>query len=731
MKSLPIFTIFATGLLSCGALRAADSDVVVADFEGKDYGGWKVDGTAFGNAPAPGTLPGQMHVEGFIGKGLANSFVGGDDAKGKVTSPEFTLSRRFVAFRIGGGGWEGKTCLNLVVDGKVVRTATGPNTNPGGTEALAPQGWEISGFAGKTAHIEIVDKATGGWGHINVDQIVLTDTKPPVAPKLLTNVSREITVTNRWLNFPVKNGAKPRALTVKVDSKVERRLEAELADAEPDWWAPLDVGAWRGKTIVLTANQLLENSRALEQITQSDNFPGAADLYRERLRPQLHFSARRGWLNDPNGLAFFNGEYHLFFQHSPFSWNGTLKHWGLAVSRDLVHWEEIGEALDPDELGSMWSGSGVVDWKNTSGFGKGGKPPLVLFYTAAGPTFTQCIAHSTDGRTFTKYEKNPVLKQITDGNRDPKVIWHEPSQRWVMVLYVGHEIPAGPGGKARRRDTVQFFVSPDLKQWTYSSENDGYYECPDFFELPLDGDLARRKWVLTAANTNYQIGAFDGKTFTPETQILPGHRGNGMYAPQTFSDMPDGRRVQIGWGTTPAPGMPFNQMMTFPCELTLRTTADGPRMFWQPVKELELLRAKTHALKSQPLKPGDNNPLAKITGEFFDIRAELEPDNAAQIRFTIRGTDVIYDTKKQELICRDKTAPLPTKDGRVRLEILVDRLSLEIFGDDGLVYMPMSMLPKDEDQSLALTANDGAAMIHSLEVHELRSIWPNTNASPK
>jgi sucrose-6-phosphate hydrolase SacC (GH32 family) len=724
MNPVRLFKIFAAALLACSALRAAEPDIVIADFEGKNYGLWKVEGTAFGNGPAPGTLPGQMPVEGFIGKGLANSFVGGDDARGKLTSPEFTITRQFVAFRIGGGGWQGKTSLNLLVDGKIVRTATGPNVKPGGSEALVPQGWEASELIGKTAHIEIVDNATGGWGHINVDQIVLTDTKPPVAPKLFANVSREIIVTNRWLNFPIKNGAKPRVLTVNLNGKIERRLEAELADAEPDWWAPLDVSVWRGKTFVLTANELLEGSRALEQIKQSDDFPEAPLLYHERLRPQFHFSARRGWLNDPNGLVFFNGEYHMFFQHSPFSWNGTLKHWGHAVSRDLVHWEEIGEALDPDELGSMWSGSGVVDWKNASGFGKEGKPPLVLFYTAAGPTFTQCTAHSTDGRVFTKDEKNPVLKQVTDGNRDPKVIWHEPSHHWIMVLYVGHEIPASPGGKARRRDTVQFFVSSNLQQWTYASENEGYYECPDLFELPLDDDRAQRKWVLTAANTNYQIGAFDGKTFVPETPILPGQRGNGMYAPQTFSDMPDGRRIQIGWGTTPAPGMPFNQMMTCPCELTLRTTAEGPRIFWQPVKELDLLRAKTHSLKSQPLTPGDDNPLAQVSGQFFDIRVELEPGDAAQIVFNIRGTAIIYDAKKRELVCREKTAPLAAKNGRVRLEILVDRLSLEIFGNDGLVYMPMSMLPKDEDQSLALGAKDGTATIHSLVVHELHSIWP-------
>jgi sucrose-6-phosphate hydrolase SacC (GH32 family) len=188
----------------------------------------------------------------------------------------------------------------------------------------------------------------------------------------------------------------------------------------PEWWAPLDVSAWKGQALTIAAKRVPEDSHILEQLRQTAEYPGGNELYREALRPQFHFSARRGWLNDPNGMAYFNGEYHLFFQHSPFSWNGSLKHWGQAVSRDLVHWEELGDKIDPDDLGSIWSGSGVVDRKNTSGFGKEGKPPLVLMYTAAGPAFTQCLAYSIDGRAVTKYEGNPVLKQVTHGNRDPE-----------------------------------------------------------------------------------------------------------------------------------------------------------------------------------------------------------------------------------------------------------------------------------------------------------------------
>jgi sucrose-6-phosphate hydrolase SacC (GH32 family) len=181
---------------------------------------------------------------------------------------------------------------------------------------------------------------------------------------------------------------------------------------------------------------LREDSTALARIEQSDAIKNIEDLYREPKRGLFHFSPKRGWNNDPNGCVYYNGEYHLFFQHNPYGWSWGNMHWGHAVSKDLVHWEEIGDVLLPDEMGPMFSGSAVVDSKNTSGFGKDGQAPLVLIYTAAGNPTVQGIAYSTDGRNFTKYSGNPVLGQVTGGNRDPKVIWDEANQRWVMVLYV-------------------------------------------------------------------------------------------------------------------------------------------------------------------------------------------------------------------------------------------------------------------------------------------------------
>ncbi|WP_435020769.1 glycoside hydrolase family 32 protein [Tundrisphaera sp. TA3] len=696
-------------------------DVVFADFEGETYGDWKAAGTAFGDGPARGTQPGQMRVSGFRGDGLVNTFRGGDRATGTLTSPEFRIDRNHVAFLIGGGGFPGKTCLNLLIDGKVARTATGPNTEPGGDEGLEPGAWDVAEFAGRTARLQIVDDATGGWGHINVDHIVFTDARPQVA----SDAAREVVLSGRFLHFPVKTGGPKRKVTVAVDGRVERSFDIELADAGADWWAPLDVSAWKGKAATIRAGKLPAGSTGLASIDQGDDLKGAEDLYREPLRPLIHFSARRGWLNDPNGLVFADGVYHLFFQHNPYGWAWGNMHWGHAVSTDLVHWEERGEALYPDAMGTMFSGSAVVDRANTSGLGRDGKPPLVLLYTAAGNPTVQGLASSTDGgRTFAKFAGNPVVGQITDGNRDPKVIWHAPTGRWVMALYVG--LPGPPkDGKATTDHTIHFLASPDLKHWEVTGKVSGYFECPDLFELPVDGDPARARWVLTAASGEYSVGTFDSRTFKPETPKLPGHHGRGFYAAQTFSDIPDsdGRRIQVGWLQAPSPGMPFNQAMSVPHELKLAGTPDGPRLVRAPVKELETLREAGVSAGPATLEPGGPNPLASAKGDALDIVATFEPGSAREVIFTVRGVPVAYDAAKGELVVNGVRAPAPPRDGRVDLRILADRTAFEVFAAGGLAYVPLPVIPKAEDTSVVVSAVGGPVEFAELTAYPLRSAW--------
>ena len=720
---MPSFRPLAPWLCAAGVLLAptevpaADpprADLVIADFDGESYGTWTVEGSAFGTAPARGALPGQMAVDGFLGKGLVNSFLGGDDSTGTLTSPPFRIERPFISFLIGGGNNPDKLALELLVDGKPVRGATGGNDRPGGSETLLRESWDVAELAGKTATLRVIDAATGGWGHINVDTIVQTDTRPK---GMLKDARRELVAETRFLQIPIRNGAAKRLVTLLVDGEPVVRNDIELADGAADWWAPMEISAWKGKNLALVVDKLPEDSAALASIKATDTFlgPGSPEpLYAEALRGQFHFSPRRGWNNDPNGLVFFAGEYHLFFQHNPYGWGWGNMHWGHAVSRDLVHWEELGDTLAPDATGPMFSGSAVVDWENTSGFGKEGKPALVLLYTAFGNPAVQSLAHSTDGRTFTKYEGNPVVGQFTPGNRDPKVFWHEPTQQWVMTLYV----------EEKGVHTIRFLTSPDLKTWTSQSTTEGFFECPDFFELPVDGDAANKKWVLIGASSEYQVGSFDGKAFTPESPKLPGHRGRGFYAAQSFSDIPasDGRRILVGWFQTETRGVPFNQSMSVPLELGLVSTAEGPRMTFTPAKELASLRTDAHRIPLDVLEPAAPNPLADVAAELVEIRAEFEP-GGADVAFTVRGVDVVWESKAEEIVVNGHRAPAPLRDGRQQLVILADRTGLEVFASGGLTYVPMPVNLRADDRSMNVKAIGGPVRFHALGIHELGSAW--------
>ena len=446
-------------------------------------------------------------------------------------------------------------------------------------------------------------------------------------------------------------------------------------------------------------------------------------LYQETYRPQFHFTPARNWTNDPNGLVFYQGEYHLFFQHNPFAIDWGNMTWGHAVSPDMVHWTQLDHAIHPDKLGTIFSGSAVVDWHDTAGFQSGDEKTLVCIYTSAGDTseeskgqpFTQSIAYSTDrGRTWTKHAGNPVLGHVAGRNRDPKVVWHEPTHKWVMALFLD-------------KNGYALFGSPNLTEWTRlcDVEVPGASECPDLFELAVDGDPANTRWVFWGANGNYLLGAFNGETYTTESGPHGSNWGANCYAAQTWSDIPpdDGRRLQIAWmAKGQYPGMPFNQQVSFPRELSLRTTPDGIRLFITPIREIEGLHAKTHAWADVPLRPGENL-LDGLEGELLDIRAEIDPGRAARVGLTLRGEACEYDVAQQKLSCLDKDAPLPLEDGRIRLQILLDRTSIEVFGNGGAISMPTCFLPTTEARSLGIYAEGGEARVVSLDVYELRSAW--------
>jgi len=739
MFALPVL------LLPCWSAIAADRpDILLTDFEGNTYGeGWKTTGTAFGKGPAKGTLPNQMPVSGFLGKGLVNSYLGGDSSTGTLTSPAFKIERKYLNFLIG-GGQHPKTRIDLIVSGKAVRTATGPNDRPGGSEHLDWHTWDVGDLTGMEASIEIVDGETGGWGHINIDHIVQSDTKKQAAP-----ASRVFAgVEERYLHLPVKTGAPMRRVQLILrefrdagggrtvaEDEVLREFDIELAtDDKSDFWAFADVSAFKGRRLVVKT-VLPADSKVLETLKLANDVPDAEKLYLEKHRPLFHFTSRRGWLNDPNGLVFVptgmglignvEGEWHLFYQHNPFGVNWGNMHWGHAVSKDLFHWKELGEALYPRKYGDWaFSGSAVLDKANTSGWGTKEKPPLVLAYTSTGRG--ECIAYSTDrGRTWTEYTQNPVVKHQ---GRDPKLVWYEKGKHWVMAVYDEYD----------KKQWIAFYTSPDLKTWTFASRIEGFFECPDLFEMQVGEDVKKRKWVLYAADGKYVLGEFDGKTFQPDHKEKQQLWYGRFYAAQTFDNVVphwngSPRRVQIGWaqGVT-FPGMPFNQQMTVPVDLHLYPADHKHKLPMHlaalPVQGVEKLHDgdpvyrlhnKPAVSVSKPLILGDNL-------DTFDMELLIEAGGKAGFTLDLRGTKLVYDPIKKTLTCKDVTVPLATYDffPLIFLRIIVDRGSVEVFPAGGRIAMSVAAIPDEKHRKLELIPQGGTIRIFpGAWVYNMKSAW--------
>ena len=458
---------------------------------------------------------------------------------------------------------------------------------------------------------------------------------------------------------------------------------------------------------------------------------GRPEYYTEAYRPQFHFSAKKNWLNDPNGLVYYDGVYHMFFQYMPPHRPGAYKDWGHAISRDLIHWEQIPNHITPHKVwAGCWSGSAVVDEHNVTGFQNGDEKPIIAFITngghpndGLGPMCTQCIAYSTDaGKTFTYYDKNPVIRNIHNANRDPKVVWDANSKQWIMSLYMDKECEFG------------LFASNNLKDWRQLSTLtlDGVTECPGFLPVPADGDNNNIKWLFFGANGKYKIGSFDGTHFQPETEILEGDFGKNFYAAMTWSNVPDGRWLHLAWMPTRRyPDMPFEQQMNFPTELTLRTTPNGLRVYRIPVREISNLYDRHDRWKNKTITPG-NNILSKLKGDLYDMQFEFDMTQSSSFTIGIRGANICYNADKQEISCNGPTvdnkwadlgrATLKSIDGKVKLRILVDRTSIEIFGNDGEIVITSNFMPDLLHRSYSLST-DKQIKIISADIHSLKSIW--------
>ena len=315
----------------------------------------------------------------------------------------------------------------------------------------------------------------------------------------------------------------------------------------------------------------------------------------------------------------------------------------------------------------------------------------------------------------------------------------EPRSESILVCAdrtMGH-VPLGrsePGKGCKRQPqhhgsargaNPQFHRSQTLDP---KSRAGGFFECPDLFELAIDGNPARKKWVLTAARSAYRVGTFDGAVFLPETPLLTGQLGKDgdFYAAQTYSDIPadDGRRIQIGWLRAPSPAMAFNQTMSLPLELRLVSTPGGPRLTRQPAKELQSLRKSTRHLGPLTLGPGSRNPLGEIQGELVEFRADFDPGTSDQVVFAIRGVPVLYDARRQEIVVNGVRAPAPLKHGHQRLALYLDRTTIEVFAADGLTYVPVPVIAESTNHTLELSVKGGSATFAALQVYELNSIWP-------
>jgi sucrose-6-phosphate hydrolase SacC (GH32 family) len=437
-------------------------------------------------------------------------------------------------------------------------------------------------------------------------------------------------------------------------------------------------------------------------------------------------------MNDPNGLVYFDGEYHLFYQHNPNGNEWGYMHWGHAVSTDLVHWKHLPIAIYPDENSTdkerctAFSGSAIVDHKNLLGKQQGDVKTLIAFYTSQ--HCGQRIAYSTDrGRTWEKYEGNPIIPfDETDDARDPKVVWHEPSKKYVMVLY-------RKTTDEERSKGVSFYTSENLVDWEYKSHVFGFYECPDLVPMQVANRPEETKWVLFDGDGSYLIGNFDGEEFSPETAKMKSDFGKNYYATQTWSNIPeeDGRIIQIAWmrgGNFP--DMPFNGQMTFPTELQLIKFNFGYKVTRKPISEIELLHGKSYDWKNETLIPGINqNIVKKVKGDCLHIIGEFDLKTCNNFGFFIRhskktaGTELLYDVKRGTLSLLGTTAPLQPVDNKITLEILIDRASVEVFANGGQVAVSNNFTPEKGAEDLVLFSNGGEVIVEKLDIFRVESAW--------
>lgn len=436
--------------------------------------------------------------------------------------------------------------------------------------------------------------------------------------------------------------------------------------------------------------------------------------YAQALRPQFHYTPLQGHIGDATGLIYYRGEYHLFHMYD--EWSRTRaehKRWGHAISTDLIHWEQLPGVLDTIIDHSPGSGSGVVDWNNSSELRTGVEKTLLIFYTDYRKG--TCIAYSQDrGRTWVRYANNPVIAGAEDA-RDPTVFWYVPAKEWRMVRY--------------EKKGFAFYKSKDLLHWIWLSRVEGCYECPDFFELPVINAPGERRWVLINGDGSYSLGKFNGQQFTPETEKLHVEYGKALYATQTWKRTMEAEVVyQIAWMRYPLDGsLTWNGQMSFPVELTLRSFPESIRLCREPIDQIKNLRVSQQFWQDSTVGAGQK-PMREIDADLLDIRTQMEPTGATNFGLIIHGHPVRYSVADQTLHLGSASAPFKLSKNKLQLCILVDRSSIEVFADQGQVSLSAITL-ENSDRNVSIVSDGGSMRVVSLEVNRLESIWLGRNGT--
>ena len=490
------------------------------------------------------------------------------------------------------------------------------------------------------------------------------------------------------------------------------------------------------------------------------------ELPMEQYRPQFHFTPETNWMNDPNGLVYFMGEYHLFYQHNPFGNKWGHMSWGHAVSEDLVHWQHLPVALSEENDEMIFSGCAVVDWKNTSGFGRQQQPPIVAIYTGRRNNDDrqyQCIAYSNDrGRTFTKYEHNPVIDIESDNFRDPKVFWYEPGKNWIMMVALAVE------------NKICFYKSENLKEWSKSGEfnideieikSKIKWECPDLFPLAIDENPKNTKWVMIISTipepdvinsgTKYLLGEFNGSEFIIDNDTSAGLNktnlnnidyGRDFYAASSWSDIPesDGRRIWIGWMNNweYADKLPTNTWkgsQTIPREVKLKIIDKSIKLIQKPVDELKKLRGERLEFTSitidelnESIKRADIDCSSlEIIAEFdfkahsvFGLKIRKSEKEETTINFNSIDKTITLDRSKSGVVNFNKNfaeshKTILEKSDKLKLHLFIDSSSIELFVNEGDVVFTDLIFPSHNSTGIEFFVSSGEVIIRNLKIWEI------------